>query len=65
MAVDLAPQHIHVVTLHPGWVQTDMTHQTGLIDIDTSVAGMVDVIGHARDYEAGAFIAYDGSIVPY
>jgi len=65
MAVDLAAAGIQVITLHPGWVQTDMTAHTGLINAASSVSGMASVIEHARDYEPGAFIAYDGSIVPY
>ena len=65
MAVDLAPFGIHVITLHPGWVQTDMTHQTGLIDAATSVAGMTQVISDARSYAGGEFIAFDGQVVPY
>ncbi len=65
MAVDLAPFGVHVITLHPGWVQTDMTHQTGLIDVETSVAGMTQIIADARSYAGGAFIAFDGKPVPY
>jgi len=65
MAVDLAPHGVHVLSLHPGWVVTDMTHQTGLIDVETSVAGMTDIIARARDFAAGQFIAYDGKIIPY
>jgi len=65
MAVDLAQFGVHVITLHPGWVQTDMTHQTGLIDVAASVQGMSRIISHARDYNAGDFIAFDASIVPY
>jgi len=65
MAVDLAPFGVHVITLHPGWVQTDMTHQTGLIDVATSVAGMTQVIADARSHAGGAFIAFDGKAVPY
>lgn len=65
MAVDLAPFGVHVITLHPGWVQTDMTHQTGLIDVETSVTGMARVIANARDYAEGEFIAFDGKVVPY
>ncbi len=65
MAVDLGAHGVHVITLHPGWVQTDMTHQSGLIDVHTSVSGMADVITRARNYPAGLFIAYDGKIVPY
>jgi len=65
MAVDLSEEGVRVITLHPGWVQTDMTHQTGLIDIETSVAGMSSVIEHVDEYEAGSFIAFDGNVVPY
>jgi len=65
MAVDLANDGVHVITLHPGWVQTDMTGQTGLIDVHTSVSGMAAVITRARNYPAGLFIAFDGKIVPY
>ncbi len=65
MAVDLAATGVQVITLHPGWVQTDMTNRTGLIDIETSVKGMANVIAHARHYEPGSFVAFDGKIVPY
>lgn len=65
MAVDLQADGVRVITLHPGWVQTDMTHHSGLIDVDTSVAGMTHVIAHVNDYEAGQFVAFDGAIVPY
>jgi len=65
MAVDLAADGVHVITLHPGWVVTDMTHHTGLIDVATSVAGMAGVIARAREHAPGEFIAYDGKIVPY
>jgi NAD(P)-dependent dehydrogenase (short-subunit alcohol dehydrogenase family) len=65
MAVDLSSDGIQVITLHPGWVQTDMTNHTGLIDVETSVQGMTKVIAQARDYEPGQFIAFDGKVVPY
>ena len=65
MAVDLEPYGVKVLTLHPGWVATDMTQHTGLIDVASSVAGMTRVISRADTYDGGAFIAYDARIVPY
>ena len=40
-----------------------MTHNSGLIDVETSVAGMTDVISEARNFSAGEFVAFDGKIV--
>ncbi|MBI1194559.1 MAG: SDR family NAD(P)-dependent oxidoreductase [Gammaproteobacteria bacterium] len=65
LAIDLADDGVRVITLHPGWVRTDMTHHTGLIDVDESVSGMARVIEHIDDYRPGAFVAFDGKIVPF
>ncbi len=65
MAIDLKPSGVSVITLHPGWVTTDMTHQSGLIDVQTSVAGMTNVISRVDDYELGQFVALDGKVVPF
>ncbi|MDQ6964546.1 MAG: SDR family oxidoreductase [Mariprofundales bacterium] len=65
LAVDLAPCGVHVLTLHPVWVRTDMTGGTGLIDIERSVQGMGSVLQRAREFTAGSFIAYDGQLIPY
>lgn len=65
MAVDLAADGVQVITLHPGWVMTDMTHHTGLVNVESSVRGMTKVIADVRQYEPGSFVAFDGKIVPY
>ena len=65
MAIDLQPLGVSVITLHPGWVTTDMTHQSGLIDVQTSVAGMTKVIENRTQYELGQFVAFDGKVIPF
>lgn len=65
MAIDLQPHGVGVITLHPGWVRTDMTDHSGLVDVDESVAGMARVIEHIADYDVGAFVAYDGKVIPF
>jgi len=65
MAIDLAGQGIRVITLHPGWVLTDMGGAHALIDVETAVKGMAGVISRVDEYEPGAFVAYDGKVVPF
>ncbi|WP_271078890.1 SDR family NAD(P)-dependent oxidoreductase [Aurantiacibacter sp. MUD61] len=55
---------VGVLSLHPGWVQTDMGGPNALIDVDTSVSGMLDVI-ESESEPRHVFLAYDGSPVPW
>ncbi|MFM9835905.1 MAG: SDR family oxidoreductase [Methylophilaceae bacterium] len=65
LSVDLAPAGISVVTLHPGWVLTDMGGSNALINVNTSVTGMRKVIDNLRLANTGKFIAYDGKEIPW
>ncbi len=65
MAIDLANSGAQVITLHPGWVRTEMTNHSGLIDTEQSATGMAQVIANVAQYEPGAFVAFDGKVVPY
>ncbi len=65
MAIDLEPCGVKVITLHPGWVRTNMTDHGGLIDTGTSVDGMAAVIDAIEQYPLGAFVAFDGKMIPY
>jgi NAD(P)-dependent dehydrogenase (short-subunit alcohol dehydrogenase family) len=60
----LEAQNATCVSLHPGWVQTDMGGAHAAIDPTTSVAGMRDVLAQAaasRDAFNGRFYQYDGT----
>jgi NAD(P)-dependent dehydrogenase (short-subunit alcohol dehydrogenase family) len=65
LSVDLVPEGIAVVTLHPGWVLTDMGGPNALIDTKTSVTGMRKVIEKLSLVNTGKFIAYDGKEIPW
>jgi NAD(P)-dependent dehydrogenase (short-subunit alcohol dehydrogenase family) len=55
---------IALLSLHPGWVQTDMGGPAAHLTVDESVAGLADVL-EAEQALAHRFLAYDGSEIPW
>ena len=49
-----------VLSLHPGWVKTDMGGAGADIDVDTSVTGIADQLAASRGADAHRFIDYSG-----
>ncbi len=56
---------VTVVSIHPGWVRTDMGGQTAPLSAEESAAHIIDTVHHLSPAQTGTFINYDGSPMPY
>ena len=65
LSIDLKPLGISVISLHPGWVRTDMGGPNALISVDQSIDGMMSVISSTNIKNSGQFLNYDGNKIPW
>lgn len=65
LALDLKSSGISCITLHPGWVKTDMGGAGADIDVATSAAGLKKVIDGLTLKDTGKFYNYDGGELPW
>lgn len=57
---DLSGLGVRVISLHPGWVRTDMGGPNADVEVATSVAGMRQVVAQAQAHPSGGFYDYRG-----
>lgn len=65
LSIELKPKGITVVSLHPGWVQTDMGGTAAPLAPELSVAGIRMVLNDLTLNETGSFVAFDGRKIPW
>ncbi len=65
LARDLLAREIAVGIIHPGFVRTDMTGQSGMIDPPESVAGILKRVGELTLDNSGGFWHANGEVLPW
>ncbi|UXI68442.1 SDR family oxidoreductase [Tahibacter amnicola] len=65
LAAELAPRGISVGAFHPGWVHTDMGGAKAPLSAAESVAQLLPRMLDLTPGDAGRFISYDGTELPW
>ena len=65
IANDVGGRGISAISLHPGWVKTDMGGSNAEIDPNESVLGLKRVLMAAGLKQSGNFFNFDGSRIPW
>ncbi len=61
----LGEQKLTVLSLHPGWVKTDMGGDGADIDVETSTRGLVDQVNAYTGKGGHHFVNYKGETIPW
>lgn len=65
LAVELQPEGFTCLTVHPGWVQTDMGGASANLTPEESISGMRATIAKLGPDDTGTYWSYAGERVPW
>jgi NAD(P)-dependent dehydrogenase (short-subunit alcohol dehydrogenase family) len=65
LATDLRPEGVVAVSVHPGWVQTDMGGAGADISVQDSAASLVALIDRIALEDSGGFFDWQGDRLPF
>jgi NAD(P)-dependent dehydrogenase (short-subunit alcohol dehydrogenase family) len=64
-AVELRRDHVTLVCLDPGWVQTDMGGADAPLEPVESARGIVNVVSGLTPQDSGRYLRWDGGTHPW
>jgi len=65
LSIDLQPEGILVMSMHPGWVQTEMGGPGALIDTTTCAKTMIETLYQLTEKDHGAFLRYNNTPIQW
>jgi NAD(P)-dependent dehydrogenase (short-subunit alcohol dehydrogenase family) len=65
LSLELGHEGFTCVTLHPGWVQTDMGGEQATLTVEQSTHGLFQVLARLSPDQNGFFLNFDGALLPW
>jgi NAD(P)-dependent dehydrogenase (short-subunit alcohol dehydrogenase family) len=62
---EMGGHKLTLLTLHPGWVRTDMGGPSAAVSVEDSARGVVDVITHEKGSHRHVFLDYTGKEIAW
>ncbi|XP_048375133.1 C-factor-like [Sphaerodactylus townsendi] len=65
LAVDLERDGILCVSLHPGWIDTDMGGSLAPLKVQDAIPGIISCLAHLSEKDNGSFLNGQGGYLPW
>jgi len=65
LSLDLKPDNILAVSIHPGWIKTDMGGPQAPLALDIAIPALVKLLKELGPGHNGGFYQYDGKQLPW
>jgi len=65
LSIELKSDHILAITMHPGWVLTDMGGPNALISTEKSVTSMLKLFSDFTEKHNGMFYGWNDVVIPW
>jgi len=65
MSLDFQKSHVMAVSIHPGWVQTDMGGPRAPINPEESTLSIIVLLKGLQAHDNGQFLQWDGTRLPW
>ncbi|KAM9256460.1 C-signal-like isoform 1-T1 [Cariama cristata] len=65
LAADLKSDGILCISLHPGWLQTDMGGNMAPMQVQEAIPGILSVLDRLGEKENGSFLDWQGETLPW
>lgn len=65
LSIELKPDRILAINLHPGWVQTEIGGEGALITPKKSAEKMVELTAKFTEKDNAMFYSWDGKVFPW